>query len=58
MINGATCNASVTTGCDQVPEEITLGNDPDDGVGPGGVAIDEATDTIYVAERPLTTACR
>jgi YVTN family beta-propeller protein len=49
VIDGATCNASVDTGCAQVPEEIALGNDPDDGVGPDGVAVDEATDTIYVA---------
>jgi DNA-binding beta-propeller fold protein YncE len=50
VISGATCNSAVTTGCGQVPEEITLGNDPDDGVGPDGVAVDEATDTIYVAD--------
>jgi YVTN family beta-propeller protein len=50
VINGATCNAGVTTGCGQVPEEITLGNNPDDGVGPDGLSVDEATDTIYVAD--------
>jgi len=43
MVNGATCNASVVTGCGQIPMEITVGN------GPDGLAVDEATDTIYVA---------
>jgi YVTN family beta-propeller protein len=50
VINGATCNASVTTGCGQVPAQIAVGSDPDNGVGPDGVAVDEATDTIYVAD--------
>jgi YVTN family beta-propeller protein len=50
VINGATCNASVTTGCGQVPEEVALSGDADNGVAPDGVAVDEATDTIYVAD--------
>ena len=43
VINGATCNATMTTGCGQNPPTIKVG------VGPDGVAADQATDTIYVA---------
>jgi DNA-binding beta-propeller fold protein YncE len=47
VIDGATCNASVTTGCDQTPETVTVSGNPDE--SPDGVAVDEATDTVYVA---------
>ena len=43
VIDGATCNASVTTGCGQIPQQIDVGSAPD------GVAIDQTTDTVYVA---------
>jgi YVTN family beta-propeller protein len=43
VINGATCNATMTTGCGQNPPTIKVG------IGPDGVAADQATDTIYVA---------
>jgi YVTN family beta-propeller protein len=43
VINGATCNATVETGCSQVPATITVGE------GPDGIAVDQATDTVYVA---------
>jgi DNA-binding beta-propeller fold protein YncE len=43
VINGATCNASVATGCSQTPPTISLGD------GPQGLAVDELTDTVYVA---------
>jgi len=43
VINGATCNATRTAGCDQTPPEMTLGED-----NPGSPAVDEATDTVYV----------
>jgi YVTN family beta-propeller protein len=43
VINGATCNAQVTTGCGKTPATIAVGN------GPAGVAIDQATGTVYVA---------
>jgi DNA-binding beta-propeller fold protein YncE len=43
VIDGATCNASVTTGCSKPPVTVTVGD------GPDGIAIDPATDTIYVA---------
>jgi DNA-binding beta-propeller fold protein YncE len=41
VIDGATCNAQVTSGCDQTPPTITVGETPDD------VAFDPATDTLY-----------
>jgi DNA-binding beta-propeller fold protein YncE len=47
VINGATCNAADTTGCAQAPQTPTLG--PFD-TSSGGVAIDQATNTIYVAD--------
>jgi DNA-binding beta-propeller fold protein YncE len=43
VVNGATCNASVTTGCGQRPQQVDVGSAPD------GVAIDQSTDTVYVA---------
>ena len=43
VINVGMCNADVSWGCDQSPPTITVGN------GPAGVAIDQRTDTIYVA---------
>jgi YVTN family beta-propeller protein len=45
VINGATCNATNTTGCGQTPPTIAVGN------GPAGVAVDERTNTIYVASQ-------
>jgi YVTN family beta-propeller protein len=42
VINGATCNAHVSSGCAQTPAAVTVG------FTPYGVAVDEATDTIYV----------
>jgi YVTN family beta-propeller protein len=46
VINGTTCNATNTTGCGQAPQTITLGPVF---TTPNAVAIDQATDTIYVA---------
>jgi YVTN family beta-propeller protein len=43
VINGAACNASVSTGCGQSPQQVDVGSAPD------GVAIDQTTDTVYVA---------
>ena len=42
VINTATCNAQDTAGCGQTPATLTVGN------GPGGLAVDAATDTVYV----------
>lgn len=43
VIDGATCNAAVTSGCAHTPPAITVGG------GPNGVTVDQATDTVYVA---------
>lgn len=52
MINGATCDAA-HTGCGQAPVLMPLGLSSTSATGPGtapwGVAVDEATDTVYVA---------
>jgi DNA-binding beta-propeller fold protein YncE len=42
VINGATCDAFNTSGCDQMPATVTVGDDE------GGLAVDQATDTVYV----------
>ncbi len=60
VIDGATCNAANTTGCSKASKTITLGPT---GTGPRAVAVDEANDTIYVADAyggdyPMTTATR
>jgi DNA-binding beta-propeller fold protein YncE len=43
VINGATCNSTHHSGCGQTPPAITVGT------GPFGIAVDQATDTLYVA---------
>jgi DNA-binding beta-propeller fold protein YncE len=43
VINGATCNATTTTGCGQTPPSATAG------FGPAGIAFDPAAETVYVA---------
>ena len=47
VINGTTCNAANTTGCGTPPQTITVGPTF---TTPAGVAVDQATDTIYVAD--------
>jgi DNA-binding beta-propeller fold protein YncE len=47
VIDGATCNAVNTTGCTNAPPTITLGPVF---TSPDGVAIDQLTDTIYIAD--------
>jgi DNA-binding beta-propeller fold protein YncE len=42
VIDGATCNATNQQGCSRPPATVTAGN------GPYALAVDEATDTIYV----------
>jgi DNA-binding beta-propeller fold protein YncE len=42
MINAATCNATVTSGCGQTPPTFTSGN------GPYAVRINPVTDTVYI----------
>ena len=43
VINGATCNATVTSGCAQSPPTIAVAGEPT------ALAVDEATDTVYAA---------
>jgi YVTN family beta-propeller protein len=45
VISGATCNATHTRGCRQTPPTVAVGN------GPLGVAVDQASNTIYVTNR-------
>jgi DNA-binding beta-propeller fold protein YncE len=42
VINGATCNGTDHVGCGKVAATVTVG------VGPDGVAVDDATNTVYV----------
>jgi len=50
VINGATCDAANRIGCSHTPASITPGNPlQPGGLIPWGIAIDSATDTIYVA---------
>jgi YVTN family beta-propeller protein len=44
VINGATCNASGTSGCGQVTATVNVGR------APFGVAVDQDTDIIYVVD--------
>jgi YVTN family beta-propeller protein len=43
VINGAICNATVTSGCGQTPAHVTVGRQ-----GFGFAAVDPATDLVYV----------
>ena len=45
VFDGATCNATTTTGCDQSPALMTVG--PSDGCSAVAVAVNEASNTIY-----------
>ena len=42
VINGATCNGHQHSGCGQTPPTVQVGR------GPDGVAVDQATHTVYV----------
>ena len=44
VINGAACDANHATGCHTTPAHTTVGLTPE------GVAVNQATDTIYVAD--------
>jgi YVTN family beta-propeller protein len=50
VINGATCNGYQHSGCGQTPPTVRVGR------GPDGVAVDQATGTVYVANSGSTTA--
>jgi YVTN family beta-propeller protein len=43
VIDGATCNALVRSGCGDTPATVTVGS------GPFGIAVNPTTDTVYVA---------
>ena len=49
VINGTTCNARATRGCRQKPVRILAG------AGARGIAVNEATDTVYVANTAADT---
>ena len=50
MINGTTCDAANIAGCGNPPATISVGSDPVFGdANPFGIAVDQATDTIYTA---------
>ena len=49
VINGATCDAANRTGCGQTPATVTLAPNPPVGSNPSGIAVDQATNTIYTA---------
>jgi YVTN family beta-propeller protein len=49
VIDGRMCNATNTSGCAQNPTEVKVGS------GPEVVAVDPATDTIYVATSGAST---
>jgi DNA-binding beta-propeller fold protein YncE len=44
VINGATCNGTVRSGCGRIATTVLVGQ------GPDGVAVDDATNTVYVAD--------
>ena len=43
VIDGRTCNATITSGCRQVHATVKIGT------GPAGVVVDQSTDTVYAA---------
>jgi DNA-binding beta-propeller fold protein YncE len=44
VIDGTTCNATTTSGCGQTPPTVTVGYQP------VSVGVDQANDTVYVAD--------
>ena len=50
VIDGPTCDAADMAGCPNPPAMISVGSDPVFGdANPFGIAVDQATDTIYTA---------
>ncbi len=49
MIDAATCNAVVATGCNRAPKVALAGT------GPDAIAVDASTHTVYVANTPVDT---
>jgi len=50
VFNGATCNASDSSGCTQVPHSVTVGYGGGTSQPPVGLAVDDLTDTVYVTD--------
>jgi DNA-binding beta-propeller fold protein YncE len=50
VFNGATCNATDTFGCSQVPATVPVGP------GPQGIFVDDANHTVYVGDNDGGTA--
>lgn len=50
VLNGATCNGQVTSGCGQRPGQVSVG------AAPSAVLVDQATDTVYVGTVAKTGA--
>jgi hypothetical protein len=48
VFNGASCDATHRSGCGQAPAVITVG--PNVAINPWGIAVDQATDTVYTAD--------
>ena len=49
-MNGATCNASDTTGCSQTPRKVAVGNYP------SPIAVDPAVGSAYVTNGDNTVS--
>ncbi len=49
VVNGATCDAANRSGCGQVPAAVKLAPHPPVGADPFGIAVDQATDTVYTS---------
>ncbi len=49
VVNGATCDAADRAGCEQAPAAVKLAPHPPVGSDPFGIAIDQATDTVYTS---------
>ena len=43
VIDGVSCNGHTGRGCGRAPPTVTVGS------GPFGIAVDQASDTVYVA---------
>ena len=50
VIDAASCNAAVTSGCHQAPASITVPATESSGSLPVGLAVDPQTDTVYTAD--------
>jgi DNA-binding beta-propeller fold protein YncE len=50
VMDGATCDATDRDGCDQTPATVTVPATVSSGSTPVGIAVDQATDTVYTAD--------